>query len=361
MAMIKCSAQQLILSNYIKYNQLTPICSTVFGSVNPDELKSINIYIDLYSALYSLYTGSYEPALDEGEWDIAAGIINMISHYRNFFRGYNIETKFYFVYSNNYSVDKTKLVPEYNSDMQYKMNYSCSSIHNSVLQNIQLVDQIAKYVHDVAFISSNNFDTSVLMYYAYSLDQNNQYNIIITKDLVVNQLLAMIPRTIVFRPRKYRGQDTSYFISSVGSGLIDNFIDKSGCKTEYSGNINIGLYSFILAATKVPQRGLPSLVAVSSLIKELDKLIALPDFLNGYHQNPQEICERLPSKMCMKLQHGNFIGRFKAIDARQGYYEYMASPERLMYKGVQNLYDPNGLHEIDTKYFPNWHLNLENM
>ena len=358
------SAQQLILSNYIKYDILKGICGSVFGGVNPDDLKSVNIYIDLYSVLYSLYAGSYEPALDKGEWDIAAGIINMISHYRTFFRGYNIETKFFFVYSNNYSVDKTKLVPEYNSDMEYRMNYSCSAIHNSILENIQLVDQIAKYVNDVTFISSNTADVSVLMYHVYwmnNFDNNKDFNIIISKDHVVYQLLALMPKTIVFRPKKYKGVDSSFFISSIGNGLLQSFIDHSNCKLQYDGNISNALYSFILAATKVPQRGLPSLVGVTQLIKELNKVIELPDVLNGYHQNPLDLCERFPMKINTKLQHGNIIGRFKAIDAVQGYAEYSNSPERLLYKGMQNLYDPNGLHEIDTKYFSEWHLNLENM
>ena len=131
----------LLFGCYIKYDRLRELCGTIFGSVDPSTLKSVNIYIDLYSVLYGLYSGSYEPALDKGEWDIAAGIINMISHYRTFFKGYGIETKIFFVYSNNYSVSKTKLVPEYNSDMEYKMNYSCNTIHNSILQNIQLVEQ----------------------------------------------------------------------------------------------------------------------------------------------------------------------------------------------------------------------------
>ena len=361
---MNCNAQQLILSNYIKYERLTELCTTVFGSVDPSALKSINIYIDLYSTLYNLYTGTYEQSLDKGEWDIAAGIVNMISHYRKFFRGYNIDTKFFFVYSNNYSINKTKLVPEYNSDMDYKMNYSCSAIHNSILENLQLVDQITKYVNNTAFISSNNTDTSVLMYRIMVDNINegiNDFNIIISKDIVVHQLLALVPNTIVFRPKKYKGQDSSYFISSVGPGLIQSFIDNTKSAAKYNGGISTGLYSFILAATKVPQRGLPALIAPSALIKELSEIVQRPDVLNGYHQNPLDICERLPSKMCMKLQHGNITGRFKAIDAIQGFSEYINSPERLLYKGMQNLYDPNGLHEIDTKYFSNWHLNLENM
>ena len=85
---MNCTSSQLILSNYIKYERLRDLCGTIFGSVDPSTLKSINIYIDLYSVLYGLYGGSYEPALDKGEWDIAAGIINMISHYRIFFKGY---------------------------------------------------------------------------------------------------------------------------------------------------------------------------------------------------------------------------------------------------------------------------------
>ena len=361
---MNCNSSQLILSNYIKYDRLRELCGTIFGSVDPNTLKSVNIYIDLYSVLYGLYSGSYEPALDKGEWDIAAGIINMISHYRTFFKGYGIETKIFFVYSNNYSISKTKLVPEYNSDMEYKMNYSCSSIHNSILQNIQLVEQIVKYVHDVAFISSNTTDSSVLAYHVCNVNKssnNDDYNIIITKDLVVNQLIALVPKTIIFRPKKYKGIDTSYFISSVGSGLIDSFIHSCGAKYKTKGNINIGLYSFILAATKVPKRGLNSLISVTNLIKELEKVVELPEVFNGYNTDPINICKALNSNMYMKLQHGNIIGRFKTIDAFIGYTEYLASHEKNLYKGIQNLYDPEGLHAIDTEYFKEWHLNLENM
>ena len=40
---------------------------------------------------------------------------------------------------------------------------------------------------------------------------------------------------------------------------------------------------------------------------------------------------------------------------------YLNNPERLYYKGIQNLYDPNGVHQICDEYFKECPINLERM
>jgi hypothetical protein len=332
----------------------------IFGGIDRDKLKTIDIYIDLYSVLYPLYTSPYDPALDKDQYTIAAGIINMIAHYRQFYRKNGIHARIFLVYSNNYSVTKTKLVPEYNSDFQYKVEYSCNPIHLNILDNLQIVEQVCKYVNDVAFISSNTTDVSVLMYYLMNIESKEHYSIIVSKDIVVHQLCAIFPNTIIFRPKKYQG-DNSFFISSVNGGLYNSLATAHKSKYVCDGKVSPGLYSFVLAATKVPVRSLKSLVSLPKLMTDLERVILLPDILNGYNGNILNICEKLDSKINVSLQHGNIIGRFRTLDVIYNYDFYITSPEAKLYKGIQNLYDPEGLHQIDTEYFKNWHLNLETM
>lgn len=363
---MKVNSQQVILSNYIKFNRLNELCSAIFSYEDKNNIKTIDIYIDLYSVLSSLYNGSYDPALDKDDFSIAAGIINMIAHYRSFFRSNNIDTRFFFVYSDIWSIDKTKLVPEYDFDMKFKMDNN-PEIYNLIHQNLNIVIEMVKYINNSALLYSSIADTSVLIYYLMigGIDYcPNNYKIIITKDIVVNQVCAYVPKTVIFRPKKYNGEDASYFVSALNGGLYNNLATVFKNKYQDPGLVSAGLYSFVLAATKVPNRGIKSLIGYKTLMNELNTLFgndSSNQALNSYNYNVKYICKHLSANLYIKLQHGNINGRFSAIDAIKGYDEYITRPEKSIYRGIQNLYDPNGLHQIDTEYFSNWHLNFENM
>lgn len=355
-------ANNILLSNYIKYDRLTELYNALFAY---DQLPDhIDIYIDLFSITYGLYNPTYNMALDVSELDISACIINMIAHYRRFFRSKNINTRFILVYSINANPICNKFVPNFNSGIYNvsQRNYN-NAIYQHILNNIFKVEMISKYLSDVIFISGL-FDTTTIMYDAmFTLDGNNLgYNkkIVITKDIVTMQLLAIMPNVIILRPKKHKGEDISYFVG-FGGGLYNHLIEKRKIKYELSTKISDGLYTFILAASKVPERGLKSIINLDVIFKEIERLIKEePDFYNGYNTDINNICDKLSPKICAKLKYGNIDGRFKCLDAVYMRSIYYFSPEKKSkIIEFQNLYDPNAIHDIDTEFYSKNHLNLE--
>jgi hypothetical protein len=192
-------------------------------------------------------------------------------------------------------------------------------------------------------------------------EDSGNYNILITKDLLTMQLAALYPRTIIFRPKKYNGEDISVFVSPLNNGLYKYACDKR--KTNYplsdTDNISAGLYSLFLAGTRLPERDMKSLLSIPVMLREINSVVQLPDVLNGYNTDVEKFCEKMTPKTYVTLQRGNISSRFKAIDTIYQYGIFANTPEAKMYQGCANLYDPNGIHQIDTEYFSKCHLQLE--
>lgn len=349
------NAIQMMLSNYIKFDRLNEICGSIFDAMP----SKIDIYIDLNSMLYGLYKGYYKPELDVSDTCIASSIINMIAHYRRFFRNYNISTRFFLVYSTMMEPSPRKFVPEWNSNILFTMSDK-NTIHAHIIQNIELVKEICSYIADVNF-TITSFEPGVMMYHIMGVEEENcDVNIVITKDLITNQLAAISPMTVIFRPKKYKGEDTSFFISPFNGGLFSYLCDRRNTKykPEWS-QINPGLYSFILAATRIPEKNVKSLLSLPTAFDATLEALASQKVLNGYNTDVRKFCEEMSEKTYVNLLHGNIEARFRAVDTIYNYGILISSPELYTYTGCKNLYDPNGIHELDTKYFDKCHLNLE--
>lgn len=351
------NSSSIILSNYIKFDRLNQICGSVFAEMP----TKIDIYIDINSILYGLLTSTYEPAFDTAKNAITSNIINMIAHYRRFFWGYKIQTRFFLIFSNLTDPSPRKFVPEYNASNIFRMNEKTINTH--LWEQLNLMTEICKYIPNTC-IQVTAFEPSVLMYHIMGLESHNEdkgdVNIIITKDIVTMQLAAIEPNTIVFRPSKYKGEDNSYFVSPINGGLFRSLTSKR--KTKYKDEwdtISPALYSLVLAASRVPERDIKSLLSIPDAFDVILKVISSGKVLNGYNLDIINFCDAIEDKSRTKLLHGNIEGRFKALDLIYNYNILWSSPEVSLYQGCRNLYDPNGIHDIDTEFFKDCHLNLE--
>ena len=89
--------EQLLFSNYIKYDRLKTLINESFKGSDATE---INVVIDMYSICKSLYRNNIEIG-DIGSI-LTSSVINMIAHYRHFFRTYyGTDSKFYIINSIN--------------------------------------------------------------------------------------------------------------------------------------------------------------------------------------------------------------------------------------------------------------------
>ena len=297
-------------NSYIRYDRLSEMTNIVFAGSTAEEC---NIYIDLYSLFYKLYTQLYNPMLDNSDNCIAAVIINTIAHYRRFFwTRYKVKCKFILVYSSNTPSSAQIFYPDYNSTFATSMKVS-AEVHKKVIDNLKLVDMIIPYIEDSTLVIGMS-DVSALIYNAMTKIGNNNPNIIITQDKSVMQLLAF-PNTVIYRPKKKGGIDESYFVLGNGNGPYINFVGSA--ENKYMQNIveiNPGLYSLFLAMTKCPERNMKSLITTSSAITSLNRAIESGSIINGYNTDIYSVIDQFDTKVKNTLRHGSILERFRAID-----------------------------------------------
>ena len=360
--MFSLGSVQLIAQNYIKYNRLVELTNFAFAGSDANEC---DILIDLNSVLLPLYN-TYDMSLDKSEWEIASTIINMIAHYRSFYwSNYKVRTRFYFIYSDNLGQYNKMYFPSYNEKFAVKTT-SKQFIYNHIKKNLNIVSLIASYINDVFYFESN-FDVSTMMAYVMNEKLKSQQfipNIIITKDMVLGQLVgleSMFQQNVtIFRPKKLNGEDLSYPIT-IGNLYESLFYHY---KVQFNKDKKLEapeLYSFLLACSKCPERDMKSILSITSVYNTLYELTTHNIIYSGYNTDIMNIIQCFDEKSKMSLLKSNVISRFKAIDAVYQYSILNNNPDRLAFKGFMNLYDPSGLHDIADKYFKECPLNLERM
>lgn len=352
------NALPIIGSFYIKESKLLEMTNYAF---NGSSATSVNMYIDLNSVFNKLYTSGFDIDTRLGDFEIASAVLNMIAHYRYFFWSkLRVTVTFHFIYSllNNNSL--RVYYPTYNNSHNtnivfYKDKYAL------IVKNLSLLEKIIPYIPD-STITIGTVEPCVTMKWIMENSNNTNPNILLTKDEVTMQLAAIMSNTVVYVPKKYKGEDSSYVIIPTNNGLYNALSDKRKCKTyPFSTEISSGLYSLVLAITGAKSRDITSVISYTSCMKELEKLILENKISNTYNSIISNIYDEMNPKYKNVLIDSNIDGRFKSLDLLYQYGIYMNNPERLYYKGIQNLYDPNGVHEICDEYFKEYPINLERM
>ena len=352
------NALPIIGSFYIKEQKLLEMTSYAFAGSKD---TSVNIYIDLNSVFKKLFSASYNMDARLGDYEIASGILNMIAHYRYFFwHKLKVTTNFYFVYSLLSNNSLKIYYPMYNSSNISNMNFNRDK-YNLIIKNISLLEKIIPYIPD-SCITIGTVEPCVIMKHIMLTNNSPLPNILLTKDEVTMQLAAMMANTVIYVPKKYKGEDNSYVIVPSNNGLYKALADKRKCKQyNFKCEISSQLYSLLLSIVGVKSRDMNSLISYTSCIKMLESLILSKKINNSYISIIRNLYEEISDKDRNLFINQNVEGRFKALDMEFQYGMYLNNPERLYYKGIQNLYDPVGVHEICDEYFKEYPINLERM
>lgn len=352
------SINQIIGSSYIRTANMQSIIADVFAGSNDDK---INIFIDLNSCVKKIYSENFDLASIDEDTLLAGLLLNMIIHYRKFFRYYySVDSNIYLIYSNNCSRTNTVYVPDYNKSSSMIFNSKKTSFIDS---NMSILDTICPYLTDVSMITST-FETAAVIEYVINNMLEPGYtdvpNVIITRDIMCDQLVSINPKTIIFRPKKADGNDISYYISN--GGCISHFAQTRKFEMlpeHYS--INDGLLSFIMAATSVPERNIKSSLSLSKVMSNLSTGISENRIFNGYTPDIYSIIDQFDPMSRSKLLSNRVPQKFKAVDIHSQYLLLEQSPERLSFKPIQNLFSPNGVAEIIYKYFKTIAIDINNL
>lgn len=349
----KFTLEQILYTNYIKYDKLTELVNEAFKGSNAN---SIHLYIDLYSIFKGLYNNQTYDIMDYTV--ITSSIINLVAHMKSFFRKrYRVESKVYLVYSKNCPYINNQFYPEYNKKKMSSFN-SNKLIDDMIESNIKLLKILCPYLPDIHFISGT-FETGVTIYDLICRNelQDNNPHIVLTRDSYNYQLAAMRDNITIFRPKKYNGKDESYFINQ--NNLINTYLMER--KTEYrTTTLMPGLLSLLMTLSSVQERNIKMLFNIKTSVTMLEKAIADYKILNGYNSNIGLVYNGLYSSKLEKISDITFEHRFKAIDIQSQHMIYLntAEPSSI---SLENLYDPEEVKEINNKYFISNPLDLMNL
>lgn len=342
--MNEINVDQIIYGSYIKYDRLKELTLSAFRN---STATKINIYIDMYSILLGVYRAN---TLIGDYSVITSTIINLCAHLRSYFWfTHKVTSKIFIVNSTNTSRLNRQFYHKYNAKNIGTM-HAFPRILDMVQHNISLMEILVPYLPDIFFIDGEE-EVGVMILNTkmkQSSIGNNDPNIVISKDLYAYQLPAIDPSFIIYRPKKYKGQDESFYVdnSNVVSQYIATTRDRSSLDPHILTLINPALLSMIISLSNFPSRGLKSVYNIRTTCNKILQAIENRIMVNNYNYDYTLFKILQPENTTENI--GN---RFKAIDLNFQYSLYKDSPLANDMSWYINLIDDNAVRDINDKYF----------
>lgn len=354
----------ILYGSYIRYDRLYEMTAFAFyGKTNTTNIRNINIYIDCYSILRSIYSRGSNIMIKDS-CAIASCLINLAIHLRAYFETrHNIASKVYIIYGGARPKESFDKFPYYNEKniLMEDSNYGLKSL---IADNLNVMKILCPYLYDIFCIVDEENEFSVI---ASSLIDNSVEkvpNIIYSKDALAYQLVAFKPYTFLFRPKKriirFENLDNSWVVTK--STLYNAYrYGELSIKKQFDTSLDVKMFSILQAISGVRSRNMKSIKNVNSAIKLLEDAVANNIFSNGYNANS-----------ILNLYNGNpFMGllpeqdaivamcNFAAIDLPYHTMLYQSSVKsKEVIAGIINLYDPQEVRNINDKYFREYPLDL---
>lgn len=350
----------ILFGSYIRYDRMYEM--TKYAFYGKTDANNVNIFIDCYSLLKSLYTrGSHLMIKDS--YAIASCLINLAIHLRAYFESrHNTMSKVYLIYGGarpkeafvNYSFYNEKNI------LLEDSNYPLKSLIND---NLNIMKILCPYLYDIFCIIDMNNEFSVIASSLIDQSQDGNPNIIYSKDPLSYQLVAFKPRTFLYRPKKRMNQmqiiDDSWVVTK--SSLYNAYrYGELEVKKQFETSLDVKMFSILQAISGVKSRNLKSIKTVNNTIKILEDAIARNIFPNGYLANAIFYTNPNPFISLFSEDVGSIItNRFAAIDLPFQTMLYQNSVDsKEASAGVINLYNPQEIRNINDKYFTEYPLDL---
>ena len=347
------SLDSIVLTNYIKYERLKQLIDYTYAG---SSATKINIFIDLYPILRSVYSDTYQVNY-HGFMDMVPLLINLCAHYRYFFsRFYSVHATIYLVAGTNTPSISKMLIPEYNFVMQKRENGPAHAVMDDMIKkNLKILDIMTPYLPDIHFVETE-FETSVAMGYIIDNNKSGDPNIIISKDIYPIQLAAndRFKNTTFIKPVKFAsGEDVSVVIQS--SEKIASWEDfwffickERGITIPDDGALHPSNVVPIFAMSGIPERSLKSLTQFRSVYRMIYQIIgsaATQCSIDSLYMNFPKLDGAIPRHTVENRIH--VIDVPYQLDAL-----YSVSTEAQIMK-FENKHDPDTIKAICSKYFSN--------
>lgn len=344
----KASLAQLVGASMIKYDVLNTLISTAFAGSDATEIV---LYIDIYSILKpvlgnNFYAGSHS--------ELAALIMDLCVHYRQYFKKLGVKVNIVMVSSFNVPVKNKMIIPDYNYETVLKLTQESKY----VVQNIQYLNTLCPYLEDIHFIYTE-VETGVMIYHIASFYKPGIPIVILSRDAYNLQLVSQLPQSAYLRPKKVKGVDQSYIVfdqNTMWASLYE-FMDANGevplidpCRVQD-----------VMALTKLPQRYIKSVFTIGRIVRFanaqiMDGIISPDQFTINYCR--QFLCRDKKDRDL--FESGLIQNRFNVIDILTQYMAFLQTPESKSIV-LNNLYDPNGVKQVNNMYFKKNPIDLDRL
>ena len=282
---------------------------------------SINIVIDLYSIKNSILGVDFEA---DG-YDLCSAILDMIVHYKNYFRGLGVEPYFTLIDSNNRPARSIQLYPNYNSSFAIKT--TCAN-YAGVKANLDLLKKMCSYFPNIQYVSTKD-EVAVALAFLLETSDPNIPTMIISRDMYISNLFDLPYNITWLYPSKYNGQDNSWICTH---GNVRGMVFAKVFNM-MQGDYLLSLpLNAIFAATKFPARDLQSILQYRTLVAKVnntkDQPLTLENIASGAEMR------RMMLDISLQLE------------------SYRLSTESRLIKNMPpKLYDIEGLKLINNELF----------
>ena len=352
------SVENIIYGSFVKMNRLHPLTINTFSNTSIAAATELNIFIDLYSVLKSIFSEHYRTNITDYT-AITTGIINMCSHYRSFFKQLSVKTKFYLIFSFNTCDINRKFVAGYNEEFMKKSQIPL--FNQLAMDNFELLDLICPYLPDIFFVKSiRNYESSVIIANLIETINDGNPNLIISKDLYPLQLCYLYPYTSYLYPIKRKGGldesvmipiSEKYSFRNEFWNLISSIRKFDASNINEVSPVNFPLFS---ALNRFPERGITTLSNVAGARNIIQKIVGNDDITIV----PQQLYDDLD--ISTKIPVSIVESRMKVLDVRFMLPYYKADPESKAIQ-FQNLRDDSAVNMINSKFFANNPIELQKL
>lgn len=348
----RVEVQQILLGYYIKYSKLQELVEQTLYSTNAE---MVDVYIDLYDMLYPLYSTNI---YSNKKFIITSSVINLAAHMREYFWSrHRVISRIFLVYADgSLNTHKEFCYNFGNNDMESMMNYDKTSHY--INSQLDLVKILAAYINGVYFVRK---ETDFAMFTYDNICKNlNIPAVILTKDKYNYQIPAMCNNAVIFRPKKYNGDDISFAITN-NNVILSHFnkINREDSIMKLK-DINSAALSLLYALTGLPKKKLLTLFNSTTAINMLHQAIQELKIINGYNMDIPYVYKALniPSS---KIDPINFEYRFRAVDMVYQHRIYSGLSESIDVSWFIDLNDPKTVQHINNTYFIDNPLDLNSL
>lgn len=344
--------------------------NNLFAKLNLNNIKTINLFINLESILSTLHKPYIEDMLQtltkkevsDYYKCLIANIINLAAHYRLFFTRAKVTSNIIFYYNDFKTYDlynNSVYVKGYRK--HYFMNYHSSNysiLNQIVIDGVDYASTICEYVNSVFMLSSDRLESSVIPYLCLSDKKlKADLNLMLTKDLYdlqyVNKNFLLL----------YPAKEESIILARKNVIPFLRFTHEMGPEN-YDLEINPLLLPFILSVLGDKKRSLEKIrgIGFKKLYKGIEKLY-YNDFISDEEPSSFNI-ENLSNfvrdndgmfKLGVKESIGN---NYFSIDLDRQLNVAPKIYNQSILEMIYNKYDNNNLKKLNDKIFSDYPLHL---